>query len=330
MFAACRDAGINFFDCANVYSDGAAETILGKLIKGTRDELVITSKCFGPMGGDINARGASRRNILHSVEESLKRLGTDRLDVLFMHHWDATVPLEETLRALERLVADGKVPLSRRQQLRRLADCQWARDFGKAGLAAVRCAAADVFAGQAAGRGRDLSAGARRGARRDQLFGGCCRAPERQVRQGPAARGGACRQQRQVRDPLQRGVVHRHGGSVHRPGGRARRAPGVAGGRLGRRPSGCHQPDLRGAQCRAAAAVAGLYQCRDDARASCPDRSPVADPAAGDGPAGRSRSGRSDPGRGPHRSRSDAGVFIKEPDQGGSGSCPVCPGSAKP
>jgi aryl-alcohol dehydrogenase-like predicted oxidoreductase len=109
MFAACRDSGINFFDCANVYSDGAAETILGKLIKGGRDEMVITSKCFGAMGDDINARGASRRNILQSVEASLKRLGTDRLDVLFMHHWDPVVPLEETLRALEQLVASGKV-----------------------------------------------------------------------------------------------------------------------------------------------------------------------------------------------------------------------------
>jgi len=109
MFAACRDAGINFFDCANVYSDGAAETILGKLIKGGRDEMVITSKCFGAMGDDINARGASRRNIMQSVEASLKRLGTDRLDVLFMHHWDPVVPLEETLRALEQLVASGKV-----------------------------------------------------------------------------------------------------------------------------------------------------------------------------------------------------------------------------
>ncbi|WP_339763960.1 aldo/keto reductase [uncultured Hoeflea sp.] len=109
MFSACRDAGINFFDCANVYSDGAAETILGKLIKGNRDELVITSKCFGAMGGDSKARGASRRHILRSVEDSLKRLGTDRLDVLFMHHWDPVVPLEETLRALEQLVASGKV-----------------------------------------------------------------------------------------------------------------------------------------------------------------------------------------------------------------------------
>lgn len=109
MFEACRDKGINFFDCADAYSKGAAETILGKLIKGSRDELVITSKCFVPMGDDINARGGNRRHILKAVEASLQRLGTDRLDVLLMHRWDAVVPLEETLRALEQLVADGKV-----------------------------------------------------------------------------------------------------------------------------------------------------------------------------------------------------------------------------
>ncbi|MEM5495389.1 aldo/keto reductase [Hoeflea sp. AS16] len=109
MFSACRDAGINFFDCADGYGKGAAETILGKLIKGERDDLVITSKCFSPMRDDVNARGGNRRHILQAVEASLRRLGTDRLDVLFMHRWDATVPLEETLRALETLVADGKV-----------------------------------------------------------------------------------------------------------------------------------------------------------------------------------------------------------------------------
>ena len=109
MFNRCRDAGINFFDCADVYSKGASETILGKLIKGNRDELVITSKCFGPMGDDVNARGGNRRHILQAVDASLKRLGTDRIDVLFMHRWDGAVPLEETLRALETLVADGKV-----------------------------------------------------------------------------------------------------------------------------------------------------------------------------------------------------------------------------
>lgn len=108
MFGACRELGINFFDCADGYSRGKAETILGRLMKDSRDELVITSKCFVPMADDVNARGANRRHILRAVENSLERLGTDRLDVLFMHRWDQNVPLDETLRALEKLVADGK------------------------------------------------------------------------------------------------------------------------------------------------------------------------------------------------------------------------------
>lgn len=109
LFAACRDAGINFFDTANTYQRGVSETILGKLIKGERDRLVISSKGFGQMSDDVNDRGANRRNIALAVEQSLRRLGTDRLDVYFMHMWDAATPLEETLRALEKLVADGKV-----------------------------------------------------------------------------------------------------------------------------------------------------------------------------------------------------------------------------
>lgn len=109
MYAACRELGINFFDCANGYNAGRAEEILGRLAKHERDELIITSKCFVPMGKDINARGGNRRHIALAVDASLERLGTDRLDVLFMHRWDPVVPLEETLRALEKLVADGKV-----------------------------------------------------------------------------------------------------------------------------------------------------------------------------------------------------------------------------
>lgn len=109
MYAACRDEGINFFDCADGYSGGTAEKILGDLMAGERDELVIASKCAVPMGPDINARGANRRHILQAVEASLRRLNTDRLDVLFMHRWDPWTPLEETLRALENLVTQGKV-----------------------------------------------------------------------------------------------------------------------------------------------------------------------------------------------------------------------------
>ncbi|MDJ0613813.1 MAG: aldo/keto reductase [Rhizobiaceae bacterium] len=109
MFDKCRDIGINFYDCADAYSKGAAEDILGDFIKDCRDELVITSKCFVPLDDAIVSGGGNRRHILSAVEASLKRLGTDRLDVLFMHRWDKLVPLEETLRALEKLVQDGKV-----------------------------------------------------------------------------------------------------------------------------------------------------------------------------------------------------------------------------
>jgi aryl-alcohol dehydrogenase-like predicted oxidoreductase len=111
MFAACRNLGINFFDCANGYVGGRSEEILGQLMKAERDDLVITSKCFVPVGkgADVNARGGSRRHIAQAVEASLRRLGTDRLDVLFMHRWEPDAPLEETLRALEDLVRAGKV-----------------------------------------------------------------------------------------------------------------------------------------------------------------------------------------------------------------------------
>lgn len=109
MYTACRDRGINFFDCADAYSTGKAETILGKLMRTERDHLVITSKCFNQMDEDRNTRGSNRRHIMRAVEASLQRLGTDRIEVLFMHRWDNDVPLEETLRALEQLVADGKV-----------------------------------------------------------------------------------------------------------------------------------------------------------------------------------------------------------------------------
>lgn len=109
MYAACRERGINFFDCADAYSKGAAEEILGRLMAHERDDLIVTTKCFNPMGPDINATGANRRHIIRAVEASLRRLGTDRVEVLFMHRWDQTVPLEETLRALEDLVRAGKV-----------------------------------------------------------------------------------------------------------------------------------------------------------------------------------------------------------------------------
>jgi aryl-alcohol dehydrogenase-like predicted oxidoreductase len=112
MYKACRDAGINFFDSANNYNEGRSEEILGRLMKAEREDLVITTKCFTSMGADRNARGGSRRHVTRAVEASLRRLQTDRVDVLFLHQIDRLTPLEETLRAFEDLVRAGKVVYS--------------------------------------------------------------------------------------------------------------------------------------------------------------------------------------------------------------------------
>ncbi len=109
IFNRCREVGINFFDCADVYMGGRSEEILGKLAAPYRDELVLTSKVYFPTSEDVNATGATRKHIMRSVEGSLKRLGTDYIDVYFIHHFDETTPLEETLRALDDLVHQGKV-----------------------------------------------------------------------------------------------------------------------------------------------------------------------------------------------------------------------------
>jgi aryl-alcohol dehydrogenase-like predicted oxidoreductase len=109
IFNRCRDAGINFFDCANVYGEGLAERILGELIADCRHELIITSKFGGDFGKGLNDSGGSRRNIVSSLEGSLERLKTDYLDIYFLHYFDPNTPLEETLRALDEMVVQGKI-----------------------------------------------------------------------------------------------------------------------------------------------------------------------------------------------------------------------------
>ena len=109
MYGACRDAGINFFDTADTYNGGESERILGRLMKGHRDDLVIATKCYNPQGEDINARGSSRRHVRRAVEACLRRLDTDRVDVLFLHQFDVRTPIDEQMRGLEDLVRSGKV-----------------------------------------------------------------------------------------------------------------------------------------------------------------------------------------------------------------------------
>jgi aryl-alcohol dehydrogenase-like predicted oxidoreductase len=103
------DAGINFIDTANVYSSGESEEIVGKALKGRRDEVVLATKVHGTMGPRPNDRGNSRVHILREVENSLCRLQTDYIDLYQIHRPDPDTPIEETLRALDDLVRSGKV-----------------------------------------------------------------------------------------------------------------------------------------------------------------------------------------------------------------------------
>jgi aryl-alcohol dehydrogenase-like predicted oxidoreductase len=105
------EAGINFFDTANVYSAGSSEEITGKVLKeiAPRDQWVIATKVHGQMRPGPNGHGLSRKAILHEVDQSLRRLGTDYIDLYQIHRWDYAVPIEETLEALNDCVRSGKV-----------------------------------------------------------------------------------------------------------------------------------------------------------------------------------------------------------------------------
>ncbi len=105
----CMDAGVNFFDTADIYSDGLAEEILGKAIAGKRDKLIISTKATFTFGKAPNNQGSSRFHLLKQIEGSLKRLNTDYIDVYHMHGFDGNTPVEETMRTLDDLIQSGKV-----------------------------------------------------------------------------------------------------------------------------------------------------------------------------------------------------------------------------
>lgn len=109
MVDLCVEAGINLFDTANGYSNGLAEEILGKALQGKRNHVLISTKVFFPMGEGPNELGTSRQHILEQVDASLRRLGTDHIDIYHMHAFDAFTPVEETLHTLNTLVESGKV-----------------------------------------------------------------------------------------------------------------------------------------------------------------------------------------------------------------------------
>ena len=106
------EAGINFFDTADMYSLGASEEVLGRALKDfgpKRDKVVIATKVFYPVGDDPNQRGLSRKHIMHAIDDSLRRLGTDYIDLYQIHRFDPETPIEETIQALHDLVRAGKV-----------------------------------------------------------------------------------------------------------------------------------------------------------------------------------------------------------------------------
>jgi aryl-alcohol dehydrogenase-like predicted oxidoreductase len=109
------DLGINFFDTANVYSDGTSEEFVGRALKdfANRDEVVIATKVYFPTGKDLNSqkpngRGLSRKHIMSEIDKSLKRLGTDYVDLYIIHRWDYHTPIEETMEALHDVIKAGK------------------------------------------------------------------------------------------------------------------------------------------------------------------------------------------------------------------------------
>jgi aryl-alcohol dehydrogenase-like predicted oxidoreductase len=105
----CLDAGINFIDTANVYNRGAAETIVGRTLKGRRDKVILTTKVRGKMGDAADETGLSRAAIRKAIDSSLTRLGTDYVDLYYLHQPDYDTPIEETLETMEELVQAGKV-----------------------------------------------------------------------------------------------------------------------------------------------------------------------------------------------------------------------------
>jgi aryl-alcohol dehydrogenase-like predicted oxidoreductase len=124
------ERGVNFFDTADGYSNGESEIMLGKALKGKRRDAVVATKFFNPMGSGPNDSGMSRLHIMNAIEDSLRRLGTDYVDLYYIHHVDVQTPLEEMLRALDDLVHQGKVRYiaCSNYQAWRLSEALWISD----------------------------------------------------------------------------------------------------------------------------------------------------------------------------------------------------------
>lgn len=139
MVDAALDAGVNFFDTANSYAGGESERLLGKALAGRREQAVVATKFFNPMGSGINDSGTSRAHVMRAVEDSLRRLRTDWVDLYYVHHVDVETELEEMLQAVDTLVRQGKVRYAAcsNYEAWRLSEALWLSD--RAGWARFEC-----------------------------------------------------------------------------------------------------------------------------------------------------------------------------------------------
>ena len=139
MVDLAMDAGINFFDTADTYGDGESERLLGKALGNCRGDVVVATKFFNPTGPGPNDSGMSRVHVMNAIDGSLRRLGTDHVDLYYIHHVDVQTPLEEMLRALDDLVRSGKVRYiaCSNYQAWRLCDAVWISESN--GLARFEC-----------------------------------------------------------------------------------------------------------------------------------------------------------------------------------------------
>ena len=184
MVHAAFDAGVNFFDTADAYVNGVSEAMLGKALKGRRSDAVIASKVFNPMGGRPNDSGMSRLHIKQAVEDSLRRLQTDYIDVYYIHHVDIQTPLEEMLRAFDDLVRQGKILYTAcsNYEAWRLMEALWLSDSQR--LGALRGLPAAIQPGGARHRRGDRAGLRSQGAGRRRLVAARLGLSRRQVQAG--------------------------------------------------------------------------------------------------------------------------------------------------
>ena len=187
FFRAAAEAGINFFDTADGYSLGRSEEITGKMLKEftRREEVVLATKVFFPMGKGPNTKGLSKKHVVEGCEASLRRLGVDTIDLYQIHRFDPETPLEETLAAMDLLVAAGEGPLHRGQLRPGLEADEGARTRRPPRLPALRLDAEPLQPRLPRGGARDAATLRRGGDRRHPLVAPRARPPRRDAARAP-------------------------------------------------------------------------------------------------------------------------------------------------